>query len=360
MTGVVVSGGTKIPVRNLWLLMFYASRLFATNVAIRGAGVEKRPDDLPDLVAEILANAVERRLQRNLTRSYVPRQERLTRVRGRIDVLETASNQLLSQGRIACRFTSLEVDTPRNRLLCAALTSGAAIVRNPALAHRCRKLAGLMHQAGVTPVLVHRADIDSITLSRNDVIDADAVNAARLLLRMNIPSEEVGTRHRMTPSRDPVEIRRLYEAAVRGFYRVTLQPPWRVHRSETRHVWPVDDHSPNIIQVLPVMRTDIIIESADRRIIVETKFADALKPNQYDTPKLDRGHIFQIYAYVQSQSGRDALAAAAEGVLLYPVVKGELDEFVIISGHRYRFMTVDLTKSAMAIRERLLVVVNDR
>ena len=44
-----------IPVRNLWLLMLYASDLFRN----RGIG-EDSPDELPDLVAQILADAVER------------------------------------------------------------------------------------------------------------------------------------------------------------------------------------------------------------------------------------------------------------------------------------------------------------
>ena len=64
MTGSVISGKTAIPVRNLWLLMLYASQLYASSAAIRGAGAEDRPDDLPDLVAEILAHAVEHRLTR--------------------------------------------------------------------------------------------------------------------------------------------------------------------------------------------------------------------------------------------------------------------------------------------------------
>ncbi|MCB1133890.1 MAG: hypothetical protein KDN05_22415, partial [Verrucomicrobiae bacterium] len=87
LTGVVISGKTAIPVRNLWLLMLYASKLYATNESIRGADAEDRPDELPDLVAEILARAVERRLKRNLSQEYVRRHEPLTRVRGRIDIL---------------------------------------------------------------------------------------------------------------------------------------------------------------------------------------------------------------------------------------------------------------------------------
>ncbi|OKH84605.1 restriction endonuclease [Mycobacterium sp. ST-F2] len=357
MTGVIVSGKTEIPVRNLWLLMLYASELYADNLDIRGAGAEARPDELPDMVAEILARAIERRLQRSLSRAYVTRSRPLTRVRGRIDVIKTETAQLLSRGQVACRYDELVVDNPTNRLICAGLIVAGTIAQDGDRAHRCRQLAGMLRLQGVTPTLVSRANADAITLGRNQIADLDAVNAARLLLRMNIPNEEAGTAHRMSPRRDVADIRRLYEAAVRGFYRATLRPPWRVHAGETKHNWPLQEQSPGALAILPVMRTDTILERPGRRIIVETKFADALKPNQFGTPKLSRNHLFQLYAYVQSQHDRDELSATTEGVLLYPVVGGELDEFVVINGHRYRFLTVDLTAAATEIRQRLMAVV---
>ena len=52
-----------IPVRNLWLLMLYASRLFRSHGSDEVA-TEDNPDDIPDLVAEILCRQVQRRIQR--------------------------------------------------------------------------------------------------------------------------------------------------------------------------------------------------------------------------------------------------------------------------------------------------------
>ena len=357
MTGVVTSGKTAIPVRNLWLLMLYASKLYATNESIRGAGAEDRPDELPDLVAEILAQAVERRLKRNLSQEYVRRHEPLTRVRGRIDILETESRQLLSQGRVSCRYTELAVDNPRNQLILAGLITAGSIANSPQFAHRCRQLAGVMRQLGVRAIRISNPAAQGIQLGRNDSADEDAINAARLLLAMDIPNEEMGTKHRLAAGRDPSELRKIYEAAVCGLLRVALPAPWRV-RAAKRHYWPVGDHSARALELLPVMETDTILETSDRRIIIETKFADALTPNQFGTPKLSPKYVFQLYGYVQSQQCRDFLSSAAEGVLLYPVVGEHIDEFAVIGSHRYRFLTVDLSGSARAIREQILAVVD--
>ena len=46
-----------IPIRNVWLLMLYASDLYRMR-DIRNRGIEALPDDIFDLVGEILASAV--------------------------------------------------------------------------------------------------------------------------------------------------------------------------------------------------------------------------------------------------------------------------------------------------------------
>ena len=101
------------------------------NCRSRRVALENAPDDIPELVAEILANAVERRLRRNLTAGYQRRQADLNRVRGRINLLRTERRQLLQRARVACVFDELTVDTPRNRYVRAALTHVAGVVKNP-------------------------------------------------------------------------------------------------------------------------------------------------------------------------------------------------------------------------------------
>ena len=133
----------RIPVRNLWLLMLYASELFRTR-GIGNVGLEDNPDDLPDLVAEILAHAVEVRQRRRLNLGYRSRDAVLNRVRGRIDVLNTERHRLLDRGLVACRFDELTIDTPRNRFVRAALESISRIVQREDVSHRCRSLASGM------------------------------------------------------------------------------------------------------------------------------------------------------------------------------------------------------------------------
>ena len=75
----------RIPVRNLWLLMLYASELFRHIDRSKKISIEENPDYIPDLVAEILSKTVELRLKRNLSFGYQIREAVLRRVRGRIN-----------------------------------------------------------------------------------------------------------------------------------------------------------------------------------------------------------------------------------------------------------------------------------
>lgn len=106
----------RIPVKNLWLLMLYASDLFRYQGDSFG-DFENNPDNIPGLIAEILASLVEKKLRRNLTAGYVEEERVLRRVRGRIDHLKTGRQRLLSKGQIACRYENLSVNTSRNRFV---------------------------------------------------------------------------------------------------------------------------------------------------------------------------------------------------------------------------------------------------
>jgi len=350
---------SNIPVRNLWLLMLYASDLFRQRGPAKIA-VEENPDDIPDLVAEFLSRVVERRMMRNLSYGYLPRRTPLNRVRGRIDMLRTERRQLLARGLIACRFEDLTVNTPRNRLVRAALESVSRIVSRPELTHRCRALAGGLSRIGVTGEKPTRAEVSTDRFGRHDADDRVMVAAARLAFNLALPTEAGGKTALARPDRDVTWIRRLYEKAVAGFYDVVLAPTgWRVHTGKTIQ-WLVESKTAGIDRILPSMRTDIVLDhfASGRRIIIDTKFTSILKKGRFGQDTLDSGYIYQMYAYLRSQEGDgDSFSDHASGLLLHPSIGETVDESVTIQGRTIRFATVDLAASAGEIRAQLLRLV---
>jgi len=343
-----------IPIRNLWLLMFYASEL--RHLGEQRAGTEKTPDQLPDLVAEVLCHYVVRRLRKNLSRSYQARQEVLSRVRGRIDLHKTTANRLLERGQVACEFEELTLNSPRNCYVRSALAHLAGLVADQKLKKTCRMLSSQLLQLGVTGPVPTRAQILNERFGRHDAQDRPMVIAARLAFDLKMPTEQAEEHLLLKPNDDAHWLRRLFEKAVAGFYQVTLEPRgWRV-RSSQKHQWPTEDATAGLAAILPGMETDIVLEQPDqgRRIIIDTKFTAVLKAGQYDVTRLKSGYLYQLYAYLRTQEGRDSMADRAEGMLLHPAIDFDLDEAVTIQGHRMRFSTVNLAGSTAEIRWTLL------
>ena len=349
-----------IPVRNLWLLMLYASDLFRIYGRDEVA-LEDDPEELPDLVGELLAHAVEQRQRRQLSLSYRSRSDVLHRVRGRIDVLATETRQLLARGRVACRFDELTIDTPRNRFVRAALGRIARIAQRRHVAHRCRKLASGLKTLGVDGHPPTPAEMRADRFGRHDADDRLMVAAARLAFDLALPTESAGASALPRPGRDERWVRGLFERAVGGFYGVVLTGQgWQVEPGGTRLCWPVERSTPGIGKVLPTMLTDVVLEhrAFGRRIVIDTKFTSILTRGRYREETLRSGYLYQMYAYLQSQAGQgDPIADRAEGVLLHPSVGRNIDETAVIQGHAIRFATVDLAAPTATIRHQLLKVI---
>jgi 5-methylcytosine-specific restriction enzyme subunit McrC len=346
----------NIPVRNLWLLMLYASHLFR-DLETAKVGIEDNPDDIPDLVAEMLCRHVERRIQRNLSYGYQHQEAVLSRVRGRIDLLKTERHRLLERGKVACRFEELTVNTARNRFVRSALEEIASIVNRAELAHRCRSLADSLKRMGVTGERPWRGEVSIDRFGRHDAADQPMVAAAHLAFNLALPTEAVGTRLLSSPDKEIHWVRKLYEKGVAGFYDVVLsQSGWRVDAGKTLK-WLIEHQSPGIANILPSMRTDIILShvAREQRIVIDTKFTAILKRGWHRDQTLQSGYVYQIYAYLRSQEGSsEPLWENATGLLLHPSVGESLNEAVVIQNHEIRFATVDLGAPAREIREQLL------
>ena len=362
-----------IPVRNIWLLMLYASQLYRELPIRRRYDAEENPDDIPNLVAEILTRAVERRIRRNLTHEFHRSQADLTRVRGRIDALRTERRSLLRQGKIACSFEELTTDTARNRLVKAALNNLRGSVSDELLGRQCRGLAAALGRAGVgdeTSAGIRSPRLrGALTAGRASAEDRQMLAAAELAFSLSLPSEDPGRAHLPSPDRDEKWVRRLFEVAVGGFYRTVLGPGgWSVMPGK-KISWPIEERTKTsrIDEIMPGMKTDIVLESPpadehdDRhRIVIDTKFTSILKPGHHRSLTLKSSHIYQMYAYLRSQErDSDPRSLDSSGLLLHPSVGEDVDESAVIQGHRIRFATIDLAADSMVIRARLITLVDE-
>jgi 5-methylcytosine-specific restriction enzyme subunit McrC len=315
-------------------------------------------DNLADLVARLLADAVEHRLRRNLNHGYRHRECVLTRVRGRIGILRTEAHQLHSRGEVFCRFEELTIDTARNRLVRAALERLVRLVRGDELAHRCRTLASTIGRAGVSGSAPSRAELARDQIGRNDSADRFMVALALLAFDLALPTEDAGPTPLAAPDREETWVRLLFEKAILGFTRVELgRLGWSVRGSVPLR-WQLSSTTDSLEAIFPRMVTDIVLDppGPGRRVVIDTKFTSILRPGRFGAYRLKSQYLYQIYAYLRSQEGLDARWDGAVGLMLHPAVDGAHNERAVIQNHPIAFATVDLGARPAAIRNELLQI----
>jgi 5-methylcytosine-specific restriction enzyme subunit McrC len=158
----------------------------------------------------------------------------------------------------------------------------------------------------------------------------------------------------------PIHLNRLSKIWGPPLYNVVLSlQGWRVDTGR-QFGWPVEAKTSGIDAILPIMKTDIVLEHPEtsRRIVIDTKFTSILAQGHYRDGILKSGYLYQLYAYLRSQEGRgDQLADRAAGLLLHPSVGEMIDETAVVQGHAIKFATVDLAASTHEIRAQLLRMV---
>ncbi|RAV34499.1 5-methylcytosine restriction system specificity protein McrC [Corynebacterium heidelbergense] len=338
-----------VPVRSLWLLQLYASELYRCGLAT-DADVEDPDVDIPLLVAGLLCDAVEQRLQRELTIGFTRTQRDMSRIRGKINVIPTVRGQLMEKGLVNCTFNDLTVNSPVNRYLLRALDRAVSMLQTTkraglrsrtltpqqgaaaeALSARVRRLYRTLANAGV-PFHANAPEPKG-RLARQD---RKPVVIATLLLQLLIPSPGTGRAAIRRSDVSEEALRRLFERALLGIYRHHLAPEGWVVRGSKTIKWAVDEvaegdklgkdaktggggvtgaetlssRSP----VLPLMRTDITLRSpGGRLIIVDAKFANMAARGPFSSkPTLPSAYLYQLHAYVTMAQLEDRAVMRAE------------------------------------------------
>jgi 5-methylcytosine-specific restriction enzyme subunit McrC len=117
--------------------------------------------------------------------------------------------------------------------------------------------------------------------------------------------------------------------------------------------WDIPDDEKSVY--LPVMKSDITLQSSDRRLIIDTKYySRTMQFNAlYDSRTYISSNIYQVYTYVKN-SDKGSTGNVA-GVLLYAKTDETVtpDEDMIIGGNRISLKTLDLNRDWHVITTQL-------
>jgi len=345
----------NLPIQNIWLLMAYAGKANVDLLNLRSS-TTRPPEDLPNLLIELLTEEVSKRFRGKLSVGYQEVTSELSRLRGRVIHIDTARRNSMMRGQIVCRYEELTYDTPLNRLARFALRQLRSITEDQRMSQLCTKAEQRLASVGVSNVEFHIHDLKVISPQPRDVL---MFELAKLALQLNIPTQTDGNQRLLDPEVSDAWIRKLFEQAIGGFYRHHLvRRGWKVDTGR-RFGWDISKGTPEVDYLMPKMITDIELVNPDKtqKIVIDTKFKAITKQSQHGRESFDSGNIYQIYSYVLSQEKADSkYSKPTTGMLLYPATGTSLREEVTIQGHQFRFVTVDLMRSPAEISHELLAL----
>jgi 5-methylcytosine-specific restriction enzyme subunit McrC len=152
--------------------------------------------------------------------------------------------------------------------------------------------------------------------------------------------------------REEKAMARLFEAFVRNFYK-NEQSLFKVGREDIK--WKFTAENDNDMSMLPIMSTDISLQSSTRKIIIDTKYYKEALKARYDKEKINSNNLYQLFSYlINQESELDGRTLECEGILLYPVVEKGFDFSYKFENHKIRVMSIDLNQEWYGIKKDLL------
>lgn len=337
----------QIPVENIYFLLCYAwDKLEERDlVQVDDSG----STDLLDLFARVLVNGTNHLLKRGFDRGYLLHREETKRLRGKVLFSPSIQRNLFIQGRAACEFDEFSYNVLHNRILKTTLSK---LRRYDGLAgssrEQLRKVLHRLHE--IQEIEVTSRSFLDVQLHRNNAFYEFLMRICEFIHEQLLPSEKQGARTFRNFLQDEVKMRLLFEAFVRNFYRHHLAD-FDVSAEAFR--WNLEASEQGCASLLPMMRTDVTLESKKRKIIIDCKYTAAVFDNQYGAPKFKTDHMYQLHTYLTQSP--PASGRKLEAILLYPVVSDSVRaEYRDPEGRRFAIRTINLNQHRSKIHEELI------
>lgn len=340
-----------IPIQNIYYLLCYAWNRFDVGKKI-GSGAEQGAG-IYDLFAKVLLHGISTLKKRGLDRGYKGYKEDLGSLRGKVDFGDSLKRNLFSQLQASCDFDVLSHNVLSNQILKATIKKLTLLESlNGELRHGLRSSLRLLPRE-IEDIRLTSSCFKRVNIHGNNDYYGFLIKVCELIYFNLLPTGKDGRYFFADILNDNKRMPGIFEGFIRNFYKLE-QGAFNVGRDTIK--WDSAEGSPEDINLLPMMITDISLGSKNResKIIIETKFyPEALQESQWKKT-LHSQHLYQLHAYLNNIESAVPVGTKLEGILLYPTVNQHLDLNYVIKGKPLRVYTIDLNKSWENIHQDLL------
>lgn len=304
-------------------------------------------ENIIDLLAEILFRGVSEQLKQGLYREYINYRDNLSVLRNRLNINGTINNIIQHKSKLDCEFDELSENNIFNQIVKSTII---LLIHNKDLQSK--------QKYQLCTILSFFYDIDQISLKnvkwnnlkfqRNNQPYRMLMNICYFIFDSAVMTTDFG-KYRMTTFYEK-HMNRLFERFVRNYYKKHynhLQPNADVIK------WNIDDSCLSRIDLLPQMRSDVVLRDNTHTLIIDTKYYGKIMQECYDKQTIRSGHIYQMFSYLKNYDKNNS--GNVSGLLLYAKTEDEalVDFDVKIDNNRIVARTLDLNQQFECISKQL-------
>lgn len=337
-----------IKVQNVYYMLSYAFQNL--NEAEAKKYSSEKFEFIDDLFTAILAKGIAKQVKRGLGKDYVYHTEELVSPRGRICITETLKMRAVQKNSICCDLDDLVENTHMNQIL---KSTSLLLLHSKDVAKDNKKQLKkvLLFFSNVDTINCKTIDWSRLQYNRNNASYKILMNICYLIIKGMLISETEGEL-KLSRYIDDQQMHALYEKFILAYYKKHF-PEFKVTQS---HIpWNTDD---GMIELLPRMRSDIMIEYKGKTLIIDAKYYDSAmqKNSRYGNKTLHSNNLYQIFAYVKNKDTQHS--GDVSGMLLYANTDGDNpDKDYLMDGNKISVKTLDLDCDFVDVKKQLNAIV---
>ena len=310
-------------------------------------------DKIYDLFAAILAKGAARQLKQGLYREYVPVQNDLSVMRGKLNMSDTIRLKAQCSRRLSCEYDNFSENNIYNQILKTTIyrlvrTKDVDIKQKQAL----KKL--LLFFGKINLIQTDHIKWNQLIYQRSNKNYELLLNICHLTLKGLLQTTEKGEFKLLSFSDEHMEM--LFQRFVMEYYK---QHHKELNLKAPNIDWNITDKQENsMIRFLPKMQTDITLQSGDKTLIIDTKYYTSIMAENYKSTYRS-AHLYQIFSYVKNMDTENA--GKVSGLLLYAKTsENNLPDgsSVLIGSNRIGIEVIDLNRDFKDIAGQLETIIS--
>ena len=143
----------------------------------------------------------------------------------------------------------------------------------------------------------------------------------------------------------------LYEKFVLNFYKMHFGNNKNIKVKNKSINWQINNN-----EYIPIMKTDTMIYSREKCLIIDTKFYKNILIKNNDKISIRSSHLYQMFSYMSNVNKK---FKTIKGILLYPLCYDNINKEYKIEDKYFAVNTLDLSSDFDIIKEQLINIVKD-